>query len=129
VRALAGAVAVCVVVGGTRARTGGRFRRQTVGPPDEVAPRLIEAAAGGPVALVFGPEPTGLSNDEVMRCHYLINVPADPAYPALNLAQAVAVCTYELRRAWLRAGRPAAGGGTGGPVGRQGRSVRGLGGQ
>jgi tRNA/rRNA methyltransferase len=101
-------VADCVLVAGTSARTGGLYRRQSVGWPDEVMPRLIEAAAGGPVALVFGPEPTGLSNAEVMRCHYLINIPADPTYPALNLAQAVAVCTYELRRAWLRAERPAA---------------------
>ena len=56
----------------------------------------------GPVALVFGPESSGLNNAEVSRCHYLIHVPTDPAYPALNLAQAVAICTYELRRHWLR---------------------------
>src|SRR5436305_6415920 len=77
------AVADCVLVAGTSARTGGLYRRQTVGRPDEVMPRLVEAAGRGPVALVFGPEPTGLSNDEVMRCHYLVNIPADPTYPAL----------------------------------------------
>jgi len=65
-------------------------------------PRLLEALAGCPVALVFGPEPTGLSNAEVTRCHYLIHVPTDAAYPALNLGQAVAICLYELRRAWLQ---------------------------
>jgi tRNA/rRNA methyltransferase len=54
------------------------------------------------VALVFGPEPSGLTDEEITRCHYLIHIPADPSYPALNLAQAVAICVYELRRAWLK---------------------------
>jgi tRNA/rRNA methyltransferase len=54
------------------------------------------------VALVFGPEPKGLSNEEVARCHYLIHIPTDEAYPALNLAQAVAICLYELHLAWLK---------------------------
>jgi len=91
----------CVMVAGTSARTGGLFRRQSVGPPHEIVPRLIDAMASGPVALVFGPEPRGLTNAEVTRCHYLIHIPTDPAYPALNLGQAVAICLYELRRAWL----------------------------
>jgi tRNA/rRNA methyltransferase len=108
VGALGEAVADCVLVAATSARTGGLFRRQSAGPADEVMPRLVEAMAGGPVALVFGPEPSGLTNDEISRCHWLIHVPTDPAYPALNLAQAVAICLYELRRAWLRQGVPAA---------------------
>ena len=96
------ALADCVVVAATSARKGGLFRRQSVGLPEEVAPLLVEAMAGGPVALVFGPERTGLVDDEVSRCHHLIHIPADPSYPALNLAQAVAICLYEVRRAWLR---------------------------
>src|SRR5262249_1500900 len=48
------------------------------------------------------PEPSGLTNEEVTRCHFLIHIPADRTYPALNLAQAVAVCLYELRSCWLR---------------------------
>lgn len=99
---LGDAVADCVLVVGTSARTGGLFRRQSVGPPDEILPRLVEATASGPAALVFGPEPSGLTNAEVTRCHYLIHIPADPTYPALNLGQAVAICLYELRRAWLK---------------------------
>jgi tRNA/rRNA methyltransferase len=99
------AVADCVFVAGTSARTGGLFRRQSVGAPDEVMPRLVGATAAGPAALVFGPEPSGLTNAEATRCHFLVHIPADPTYPALNLAQAVAVCLYELRRAWrARAG-------------------------
>jgi tRNA/rRNA methyltransferase len=94
------AVADCGLVAGTSARTVG-IRRERAGTPDQVAPLLLEALAEGPVALVFGPEPTGLSNEEVTRCHSLIHIPTDPGYPALNLAQAVAICLYELRRAWL----------------------------
>jgi tRNA/rRNA methyltransferase len=96
------AVADCVLVAGTSARVGGPVRRQSVGAPDEVLPHLAAACADQPVALVFGPEPSGLTNAEVPRCHYLIHIPADPAYPTLNLAQAVTVCLYELRRTWLR---------------------------
>src|SRR5690349_18512044 len=74
------AVADCVLVVGTSARVGGPFRRQSVGSPDEVLPHLVGAAADRPVALVFGPEPSGLANAEVTRCHYLITIPADPDY-------------------------------------------------
>ena len=86
---------------GTSARVGGLFRRQALGTPSEILPHLLEFMPRGPVALVFGPEPTGLTNTEVSRCHYLITIPTDPVYPALNLAQAVAICLYELRRLWL----------------------------
>jgi tRNA/rRNA methyltransferase len=102
VRELGEAVADCALVAGTSARTGGLFRRQSVGTPEEIMPRLAEVMASAPVALVFGPEPTGLENVEVTRCHYLVHIPTDPTYPALNLAQAVAICLYELRRAWGR---------------------------
>jgi tRNA/rRNA methyltransferase len=65
-------------------------------------PELFAAAAGGPVAVVFGPEPHGLSNEEIGRCHGLVHIPIDPEYGSLNLAQAVAICCYELRRAWSK---------------------------
>src|SRR5215831_12971729 len=99
---LSGALADCLFVAGTSARTGGPYRRQNVARPAEVMPRLIEFSDNGPTALVFGPEPSGLTDEEVTRCHYLVHVPTDEAYPALNLAQAVAICSYELRRAWLQ---------------------------
>jgi tRNA/rRNA methyltransferase len=104
------ALADCVLAVGTSARTGGLFRQQLVGPPELIAPRLAEVLPDAKVALVFGPEASGLSNVEVSRCQFLIHIPADETYPALNLAQAVAVCLYELRRAWLaseRESRPA----------------------
>jgi tRNA/rRNA methyltransferase len=100
------AVADCVLVAATSARVGGLFRRQSVGTPEEVMPRVADAMASGPAALVFGPEPSGLSNAEVSRCHFLIHIPTDPTYPALNLAQAVAICLYELRRHRLRRTTP-----------------------
>jgi tRNA/rRNA methyltransferase len=101
------AVADCVLVAATSARIEGRLRTQSLGTPDEVLPRVADALAAGPVALVFGPEPSGLTNEEITRCHWLIHIPTDPTYPALNLAQAVAICLYELRRIW-RARAPAA---------------------
>jgi tRNA C32,U32 (ribose-2'-O)-methylase TrmJ len=69
---------------GTSARIGGLFRRQSAGPPEEILPRVIEPLRAGPAALVFGPEPSGLNNTEVARCHYLIHIPANPTYSFLE---------------------------------------------
>jgi tRNA/rRNA methyltransferase len=96
------AIADCTVVAATSARTGGLFRRQNVGPPDAIMPHVAAASAGQAAALLFGPEPSGLTNAEVTYCHYLIHIPTEQSYPALNLAQAVAICLYELRRCWLQ---------------------------
>jgi TrmH family RNA methyltransferase len=98
---LAEAAGDCLQIAGTSARTGGLFRRQSAGPPDIVIPRLVEASGSGPVAIVFGPERDGLSNAELTRCHWLIHIPTSPAYPALNLAQAVCICLYEFHRTRL----------------------------
>ena len=106
VKDLGEAVGDCVTVVGTSARTGGLFRRQSVGPPEQLLPHLLDVSPQ-PVALVFGPEPSGLTDAEVTRCHYLIHLPTESAYPALNLAQAVAICLYELRRLWLARTQPA----------------------
>ena len=51
-----------------------------------------------PVALVFGPEKSGLTNDELKRCNALVTIPASPGYTSLNLAMAVQILAYEL---WL----------------------------
>ncbi len=53
------------------------------------------------VALLFGQEQSGLSNEEMARCHFQITIPADSDYASLNLAQAVQIITYELRMAFL----------------------------
>jgi tRNA/rRNA methyltransferase len=95
------ALADCLLVAGTSARVGGPVRRQSVGWPRQVLPRLAEVLSVGPAALVFGPEPSGLTDREVTRCHHLVHIPAEASYLALNLGQAVAICLYELRLAWL----------------------------
>lgn len=107
VSSLSEAIANCVLVIGTSGPHGGQFRRQSVGPPDEILAHAIEPLRGDqPIALVFGPEPTGLNNNEVTLCHHLIHIPAADAYDSLNLAQAVAICLYELQNQWLRATEP-----------------------
>jgi tRNA/rRNA methyltransferase len=96
------AVADCAVVAGTSARSGGLFRKQTVAAPEVILPLLVEELqADRPAAIVFGTEPSGLANDITTRCHHLIQIPANAEYPSLNLAQAVAVCLYELNKVWL----------------------------
>jgi tRNA/rRNA methyltransferase len=105
---LAESVADCTLVAATSARTGGLFRRQSVGAPREILPRLVDAMPAGRVALVFGPERTGLTNEEVSLCTYLVHIPTDPAAPALNLAQSVAICLYELSLAVGDSGAPEA---------------------
>ncbi len=71
--------------------------------PREAATQLLAATALGPVALLFGRERTGLTNEELHRCHAAIHIPADPEFSSLNLAAAVQVMSYELRLAMLAA--------------------------
>lgn len=91
----------CVLVVGTSARTGGLFRQQNVGPPDTITPFVVDILKQNrPAAILFGPEPTGLTNDIVTRCHHLIEIPTSDGYSSLNLAHAVAICLYELHKAY-----------------------------
>ena len=101
VETLSDALADCLLVIGTSARAGGPFRRQSVVTPETILPRIVETITDAPVALVFGPERTGLSNDEVTRCHFVVRLATEPDYRALNLAQSVAIMTYLVRTAWL----------------------------
>lgn len=94
------AIADCRLVYGCTARTRGVALEEW--PPREAAARLV-APDAGEVALLFGNERAGLSNDELMRCHAAIHIPSDPSYGSLNLAQAVQVVCYELRLAALSA--------------------------
>jgi len=100
---LGAALADCAFTLATSSLTAGVARRGMTGTAAELMPRLLEAAADGPVGLVFGPEPHGLSNDEIGRCHGLVHIPVDPDFTSLNLAQAVAICCYELRKAFSAA--------------------------
>jgi tRNA (cytidine32/uridine32-2'-O)-methyltransferase len=76
--------------------------------PRSAAPALLAAAAVHEVALVFGTERIGLTNEEIERCHAAVNIPANPGYDSLNLAQAVQVLCYELRLAALADSDPSA---------------------
>jgi tRNA/rRNA methyltransferase len=101
VASLSEAINDCVLVVGTSARSGGLFRQQNVGLPEAIMPHMVEALQQDrPAAILFGPEPTGLSNEVVTRCHHLIQIPTAPEYASLNLAQAVAICVYELHKCW-----------------------------
>jgi tRNA/rRNA methyltransferase len=88
------AIADCAWVLGTTCRPGPYRSRPLT--PREAAAELLAVAAADPTALVFGPEDHGLSNEELKLCNELMTIPADSAYPSLNLAQAVLVCAYEL---------------------------------
>jgi tRNA/rRNA methyltransferase len=100
---LSDAVADCVFTLSTSALTAGIHRRGIIGTPTESMPGLVATAERGPVALVFGPEPHGLSNAEIAHCHGMVHIPVAPDFPALNLAQAVTICCYEYRKAWSAA--------------------------
>lgn len=102
---LAEAVADCRLVLGCTARDRRVALEQLM--PRAAATRACETAASAEVALVFGRERTGLTNEELQLCHAAVHIPADPAYSSLNLAAAVQVLAYELRLALLE--RQAAG--------------------
>lgn len=65
--------------------------------PRQAAPEMLGIAQAQKVALVFGSETFGLSNEQLMKCRWLINIPSNPAYASLNLGAAVQVLAYELR--------------------------------
>jgi tRNA (cytidine32/uridine32-2'-O)-methyltransferase len=106
VGSLAEAVADCVQVVGASARLRS-LPLPHFDEPDAMARELVEHAAAEPVALVFGRERFGLTNDEIRLCSHQVSIPANPAYGILNLSQAVQVLAYELFKAWRR--RPASG--------------------
>lgn len=78
---------------GTTARLGGE--RQVVCTPAHMAARLIPVSVENQVAIVFGPESRGLTNEDIRNCHGLVNIPT-AQFSSLNLAQAVMVMCYEL---------------------------------
>ena len=88
------ALADCVGAVATTARQGSKRGRLL--PPRPAAEQALERAAGGRVALVFGPEDKGLTTEEVDACSLTACIPTDQA-SSLNLAQAVMVLAYEVR--------------------------------
>jgi tRNA/rRNA methyltransferase len=98
-RTLDEAVADCAWVVGTSSRRVRGKRR--LGPPEVAAEAL--ARAPGRTAIVFGDERSGLTSAELDRCHDLSAIPTAPEQPSMNLAQALVVYGWELRRATLAA--------------------------
>lgn len=92
------ALADCVWVVGTTVRS--RHLELPRLTPRDFAARAANEADHGPVALVFGREQTGLSNEELDQCQAIASIPANPQFGSLNLAAAVQVFAYELRLAF-----------------------------
>lgn len=98
------ALAGCRLVVGASARL--RSLAWPLLEPPDAARRLLAEAASGEVALVFGRESSGLTNEELACCHHLVHIPTDPGFSSLNLAAAVQVLAYELRRTWREGSVP-----------------------
>lgn len=98
---LAEAVKDCVCVIGASARLR-NMPLPHFEEGDEMAHTAMVRAQHGPVALVFGRERFGLTNEEIAHCTHQVSLPTNPDHPVLNVAQAVQLCTYELRNAFRR---------------------------
>lgn len=99
---LAEAVEDCVFVVGTTARA--RTANRNYVRPRPLAAEMLERAAEGPVALVFGREDRGLTNEGLDLCHRVAIIPTHAEYSSLNLAQAFLVLAYELHLAAVEGG-------------------------
>jgi TrmH family RNA methyltransferase len=101
-RSVTEAVADCTLVAGTTAVGERELQHPLLVLPDAAVKIGSEVDGEGRVALLFGSEKTGLSNDELSHCHWLLTIPMEEheeiRHPSMNLGQAVAVCLYELVR-------------------------------
>lgn len=94
---VASAVAGCTLVVGTTA-VGHRDLHLPLYRLEAAAQLIREHAAHGKLALLFGSEKFGLSNEDMSHCHWLLRIPTRAEHGSMNLGQAVAICLYELRR-------------------------------
>ena len=93
------AVSGCVWVAGTSARL--RTIEWPILEPRECVQKSLENIEQGDIAIVFGRENSGLTNDEMEKCNVLLHIPTNPEFSSLNLAAAVQVVCYEYRMALL----------------------------
>jgi len=89
------ALSGCALLLGTSARL--RSLPMSMLDARRAAGKAVAEAGGHDVAILFGRERYGLTNDEMQRCHFLVNIPSNPEYSSLNIAQAVQIMAYELR--------------------------------
>lgn len=102
---VADAVADCALVVGATAATRRELQHSLY--TLAVGARLLrKGLASARVALLFGPEKTGLRNEDLTHCHWLLRIPTRKEHPSMNLGQAVAICLYELARAAGPAEKP-----------------------
>jgi tRNA/rRNA methyltransferase len=94
---LAEAVEDCRLVVGTTA-AGRREMQHELRRLEEGVRTIRRQLKSGPVALLFGSEKTGLSNQDFSHCHWLMRIPTREQHRSMNLGQAVAVCLYEMVR-------------------------------
>lgn len=93
------AIADCCLVAATSARS--RTLSWPMLTPREAGEKLVSEGQTAPVAIVFGRENNGLTNEELQQSQFHIEIPANPEYSSLNLAMAVQLVSYELRCAFL----------------------------
>ncbi|WP_394176337.1 tRNA (cytosine(32)/uridine(32)-2'-O)-methyltransferase TrmJ [Thalassotalea litorea] len=93
------AISDCGLVVGTSARS--RTLPWPMLEPRNCGAKMVEEGKQYPVALVFGRESSGLTNDELQLCHFHVAIPANPEYSSLNLAMAVQTLSYEVRMNYL----------------------------
>ena len=94
------AIAGCKLIVGTSARA--RSVPWPVFNPRDAAEEMRKISKQGNVAIVFGREDRGLTNDELGLCNFHVHIPSDPKYSSLNLSQAVQILAYEIRLAYSR---------------------------
>jgi tRNA (cytidine32/uridine32-2'-O)-methyltransferase len=92
------------MVFGTTARD--RHLEWPVISPAQAAGEAVTAAIQGPIAFVFGREASGLTNAELDLCQRAVRIPTESSFSSLNLSQAVQICVYELRMAFLQGRAP-----------------------
>jgi len=91
------ALADCTLVIGTSARYR-RLQHEVLNPRD-CGQRIVEASGTEKVAIIFGREDSGLTNEELNACHFLVHIPTNPEFQSLNLAAAVQLISYEVATA------------------------------
>ena len=94
------AISECELVVGTSAR--GRTVPWPVLNPREAAEEMHKSSLNGKVAIVFGREDRGLTNEELGLCNFHVHIPSDPEYSSLNLSQAVQILAYEIRLSYIQ---------------------------
>ncbi|MRI34855.1 tRNA (cytosine(32)/uridine(32)-2'-O)-methyltransferase TrmJ [Endozoicomonas sp. OPT23] len=96
------AIADCSMVIGTSARSRSHTFTRPMLEAEAATDKLVAEAENCPVALVFGQETMGLTNQELEKCHYHVSIDANPEYPVLNVASAIQILCYEIRKSSLR---------------------------